>query len=139
MLAVWLISLVITLALGGVQQFFVQQLVNSRSVGAAQIVMLFFQIVAGLFTAPIFPIAQTLLYYDSRIRLEGLDIAFQSLEKSEPRPSDVPSPAPSGGFLNGRDVANLVILSVGTIVLTLLFSAAVTQLLSQFLPGLPVR
>jgi hypothetical protein len=139
MLVIWLISLVITLALGGVQQFFAQQLINSRSLGAAQIVVLFFQIVVGLFTAPIFPIAQTLLYYDSRIRLEGLDIAFQSLEKPDPRPSDVPSPAPSGGFLSGRDVVNLVILSVGTIVLTLLFSAAVSQLISQFVPGLPLR
>lgn len=137
--AIWLIAAVVGLAFGVVQQFFVQQLMNSRSSAGAEIVILFFQIVVGLFTAPIYPIAQTLLYYDSRIRLEGLDIAFQALEKPELRPSDVPSPAPTGSFMTGRDVVNVAIICVGVLVLSLVFASAASQLMNQFFPGLPLR
>jgi hypothetical protein len=70
------------------------------------------QTIGAVFIAPIFPIGYTLLYYDIRTRVEGLDIAMGTLIKPNPRPSDVLSPPPSARWLTGQDIVNVVILTI---------------------------
>jgi hypothetical protein len=63
-----------------------------------------------MLTLPLHTIAFTVFYYDTRVRLEGLDVAFYLSSSKQPRPASVPSPAPKRGFLTGRDVANVLVL-----------------------------
>lgn len=69
----------------------------------------------SIFLAPILPIGLTLLYYDTRIRTEGLDIALQTLDKPDPRPRDVISPPAKGPLLNRTDFKNMFLLVAGMI------------------------
>jgi hypothetical protein len=66
-----------------------------------------------IFTIPILPIGLTLMYYDTRIRVEGLDLALMAVEAPDPRPSDVPSPVAAYSFLTSQDVRNILILALG--------------------------
>jgi hypothetical protein len=69
------------------------------------------------FSSPIMPIGLTLMYYDARIRVEGLDFALQSVDSPEPRPSDVESPHPAERLITGRDLANTFLLTAGLVAL----------------------
>lgn len=71
--------------------------------------------------APILPISLTLMYYDTRVRLEGLDLALASTPSDTPRPSDVPS-QDFPVRITGQDVTTMAILSVGLIVVLILLS-----------------
>lgn len=84
--------------------------------------------------APILPIGMTLLYYDVRSRVEGLDIALSTVEKPDPRPSDVPSPDP-GPIFTSRDFLNVGILVVGVVVLSLVAAGLLTSIINQIVPG----
>ncbi|MBZ0293504.1 MAG: hypothetical protein K8L99_13130 [Anaerolineae bacterium] len=96
---------------------------------------LLIQVVISALTAPIMPIAMTLLYYDTRVRLEGLDRSMQTVQKSEPRPGDV-SPSPLNPRLNSQDVRNIVFLLIGVFVVSLLAGAAFESILGPSLSGL---
>jgi hypothetical protein len=100
-----------------------QQLVANPTLGSTatysttSTLQLVVQTIIGIFVAPVLPIGLTLMYYDTRVRLEGLDIALSSVGTPEPRPSDVASPEPmQGWFMSGRDLTNLGIFAVGTLV-----------------------
>lgn len=83
-----------------------------------------------IFTIPMLPIGLTLMYYDTRIRVEGLDLAMMTVEAPDPRPSDVPSPVPAYAFLAGQDVRNIVILALGIFAIGCGFYVLVLMLLS---------
>ncbi len=92
--------------------------------------------VLALLTAPILPIGLTVMYYDTRIRLEGLDLALLALDVPNPRPSDIYSPPVSGPFLNGRDLRNILVLTGLVIVVYLVLGAGVFLLFEMY--GFPL-
>jgi hypothetical protein len=69
--------------------------------------------IISILTAPILPIGFTLMYYDTRIRVEGLDIILQAVDSPEPHPREVASPVPPSLF-NRQDALNIVLLVVGS-------------------------
>lgn len=90
--------------------------------------------ILDIFLLPITPIGMTLMYYDSRIRTEGLDLALQSMGPNA-RPWQVP-PAPSTGLFVQQDWVNMLILGVIVIAASLLFAGAVSTFLNTITPGL---
>ncbi len=102
---------------------FSQQMVTTGTIATTsftsdQVLQTVVQMVIAAFVAPVLPIGLTLMYYDTRVRLEGLDIALNSVPAPEPRPADVISPDPTPGwFMSGRDFTNLGIFAVGGLVL----------------------
>lgn len=87
---------------------------------------------AGLVVAPLLPIGLTLMYYDTRIRAEGLDMALQSVPTPQPRPADLPSPEPTMPLFTSQDLINILILVallVGLIVVSALFAFSALSLL----------
>ncbi len=83
----------------------------SASYGASQIATIILTAVINMFVIPVLPLTYTMMYYDTRIRREGLDIALASVGVDEPRPADVASPPP-GPFMVQQDWRSLVIVSV---------------------------
>lgn len=132
-----LLSFIISLAFTALVQFFFLQSISSFSTTTAEIVNALLALIISVFVTPLLPIALTLLYYDTRVRLEGLDIALQALDRPDARPYDLASPAPVMS-LNSRDWVNITILVGGAIVLTLLGSALLMNLVNLMFPGLPV-
>src|SRR5260370_28976442 len=66
--------------------------VSGASFGATQIIQTLLQGIITIFVTPILPIGFTVLYYYTRVRLEGLHIALDSGNTPDPRPSDLGSP-----------------------------------------------
>jgi hypothetical protein len=93
------------------QLFFPVSLTNPVQPIGAQILQTAFNIVLSVVTTPLAPIAATVYYIDARARSEGFDLAVETLEKPDPRPSDVPTPQGSGGFLDGKDWRNIAIIT----------------------------
>jgi hypothetical protein len=85
----------------------------------------------GLFTAPISPIAFTLLYYDIRTRSEGLDIMLDSSGNPAARPSDFASPK-SGFRIDGHDWRNIAILTAVGLITGILASGIIKPFVDQF-------
>jgi hypothetical protein len=92
--------------------------------------------VVNIFLAPLLPIALTLFYYDTRIRLEGLGDALQAVNKPDARPHDVESPLPLGR-LTPADWRNMAIIMVATVLLVLVAGTLLAPIIDQMLPGLP--
>jgi hypothetical protein len=132
------ISIVLQLAFSVLQQLFSQQVVASASIQGSSLVGVIIETIIAVFVAPISPIALTLLYYDTRVRLEGLDIALAATGNPNARPSDVISPLPDSA-LRGKDYANILILIVGGIVVVVVLGVTMAALFSAFFPGIPVR
>jgi hypothetical protein len=129
MFTVWLISFVFSIGLNTLEQLLTQNVIASASVSVADIVSQVVQALITMFLTPILPIALTLMYYDTRIRAEGLDIALSLSQRTDARPSDVISPPPTRGLLTNKDFGNLVLLT-GGIFAVLLLIVFVAQLLS---------
>ncbi|MCC7449925.1 MAG: hypothetical protein IT324_21070 [Anaerolineae bacterium] len=123
MFVIILISGVLNLALTLTIQLITQGNVASVSFGASQALEIVLQSIISIFLAPVLPVALTLMYYDTRVRVEGLDIALQAVGKSDPRPADVLSP-PAHGFLTGRDYGNVGIMCGAIFSLIVLYFAA---------------
>ena len=121
--AVGFIYFLIYLTLSLTGTFLVRGTVTGASFGAGQILETLLQAIVTIFLAPILPIGYTVLYYDTRVRLEGLDIALDSLATPEPRPSDLVSPPPVGPTITRTDVTNIFILLAISILIVLLFVA----------------
>lgn len=127
------ISFIITLAFSAVVS--AALISNPRSITATtQIINLATSSLLNIFIIPILPIAMTLLYYDNRIRQEGLDLALQTIGP-EARPDQVAAPLP-GGLLNSTDLVNMAVMVVLAIGLTLVFGTAVYGILNAIVPGL---
>lgn len=101
-LAVIVTTAVISYAFTLTQQAVVGGTIGSVSYRTSQVVSILFQAVISMFIVPVLPLAYTMMYYDTRTRLEALDIALSATGKDDPRPSDVASPPP-GPFMERRD------------------------------------
>ena len=76
--------------------------------------------ITGLLYLPLQLSAMTVVYFDLRVRSEGLDLALQAAPAAEPAPTLVPAVAPSGSqsrLITGRDIGNFILLSIGILVL----------------------
>lgn len=71
------------------------------------------QALISILIVPILPIGLTLLYFDTRIRAEGLDLALQVAEDNKPRPFILPSPDPNFGLFRATDFANSILMVMG--------------------------
>src|SRR5262249_16057057 len=91
-----------------------------------------------IFLTPVLPIGLTLLYHDTRNRLEGLDFALQALGRPDARPSDVASPELRLA-LNSRDWLNIAIIVGVSIAIVLIGGALIQSLISSIVPAVPAR
>lgn len=124
MLAIGLINLIITTAFTAFLGWLVPDTYDSlfqTGYGWTNILNLVVTTSINILLVPVHPIGMTLIYYDIRIRLEGLDLALEALDKPNPRPRDVSSPSPQTGFTR-RDWINIAILIAGAVVIYLLFA-----------------
>ncbi len=130
-----IINFVITLGLSALVALFVQP-TTSVSVGASNVADVIVQSIVGILISPVVPIAFTLLYYDARVRVEGLDIAMQNSGIPNPRPADLESPQPTDPLVTGKDFGNMVLLALvvigvaGTLICVL--SVALLPFLQRF-------
>ncbi len=138
MFLIFIISLVLQLAFTLLQQLFSQQVVGTASIQGGNLVGTIIETIIAIFITPITPIAFTIMYFDTRIRSEGLDIALASLEKPDARPSDIISP-PASSTLKGKDFVNILILIVGGFIVFFVLGATVNAFISNFIPNFPVR
>ena len=90
---------------------------------AGRFVLAFVNSLIVILILPIFPIGMTLMYYDTRVRAEGIDIAFAIAETNDPSPADLFSPPPVGRILGMEDARNVVILTCAPFVIMMAFSA----------------
>ncbi len=121
------LGLVVGLLIGALQD-----LVGTASAAGShsELLSLAVGIVIAVLAGPIAPIGYTLLYYDARVRREGLDSALRTAQSLNPAatPADV-KPPPRGKFIANEDFLNLAIVTMGTFVVILVY-AGVTFLLS---------
>jgi hypothetical protein len=123
--AVGIIYLLIYFALSLTGLLLVRGTVTSASFGAGQILETLLQTVVTIFLSPILPIGFTVLYYDTRVRLEGLDIALESVNTPDPRPSDLVSPPPIGPTFSRTDLTNVLILLAVCVLIVVLVAGVV--------------
>lgn len=114
-----IILAIIGFALGLVAGLFIGRQFISPDLVSTQRTQLLLQAAISILVAPVSPIALTVLYYDTRIRREGLDIALQTSENPNARPSDVIAP-PTSATLDGNDFRNMGIILVVGFLLALL-------------------
>jgi hypothetical protein len=131
-LALGIITAILTFGLQALLGVFVPTS-EGFNINANDVINLVIQTVISTLISPIVPIAFTLLYYDARVRLEGLDIAFESSGINDPRPSDFESPQPNASLLSSKDIGNMGIL---TIIVCGIFGVAVCGLLVLMAPFL---
>lgn len=92
-------------------------------------------VVVSSLVAPVVPIAFTLLYYDARVRVEGLDIALRAAPNLTPADHALAA-GQSGGqsgqtqttqtrFIASEDLLNIALVCMGTFVLVLIVGAIV--------------
>ncbi|MEW6030966.1 MAG: hypothetical protein ACOYZ8_13805 [Chloroflexota bacterium] len=74
-------------------------------------------LLTNLLFLPLNLVARTVVYFDLRVRSEGLDLALQAAAETDPEVNIVSlaetSPAPQGSFINGTDVGYFVLLTLG--------------------------
>jgi hypothetical protein len=103
-------------------------LVGSFSVNAPNWESSYFSayLLSTLFNAvflPLTPIALTLKYYDTRVRLEGIEVTLDILQQTNPRPGEIPARAPAGPLLERVDYTNIIVLTLLFLLLSMvLFS-----------------
>ncbi len=136
-LVIGLITGIVAAVLGGALGALVTAVMprGSGSMVPALIVSFFSIVVVSILSTPIQPIAFTLLYYDIRVKSEGLDIALESAANPDMRPVDVPAP-PAKFSLDGKDWRNIAILVVISLVMGLLLAQAFAQFMDNFTRGL---
>lgn len=128
---VGVIYFLIAMGLSLTSLILVRGTVSSASFSSGQILQTLLQTIVTIFLTPILPIAFTVLYYDTRVRLEGLDIALSSVATPDPRPSDLVSPPPVGPTFSRTDLTNILIL----LAVSVAFVVLVVGLLALVLRG----
>lgn len=101
----WLLTLVIGLVITGIVAVGMGGVETNNPTYNVIVALL------GMVAAPVLPIALTLMYYDTRIRLEGLDIALQVTSLPTPRPDDLISPHPTMPLFVTQDVSNMAMIT----------------------------
>lgn len=128
--AIFIITAIINFALGLAGNVAIVQVIPFQSFNTLRAAQVVLQALITIFTAPVLPIGATLAYYDARVRLEGLDIALQSVGTPDARPSDVESPRASLRLVRS-DYINILVLTAAGFVLWLLASATIGALLNS--------
>lgn len=105
---IWLVMAIIQSAVGSASW-----LVGATALEGASTLRTAISLAITVFVTPIMPIGLTLMYYDARIRVEGLDFALQAVDSLQPCPADVESPVPAVRLITGRDVINTIALTAG--------------------------
>lgn len=134
-LLVGIVSVAITFAFSTIASLLAFGAFGTLPTLTNQVLLTAINTVISVFITPLVPIAMTLLYYDIRTNVEGLDLALQSFDDPNARPRHVPAP-PRGGAITQQDIINIVILTGITIIVLLVFGAAIQALIQPFLPGL---
>lgn len=131
-LGVLFISFVVSTALDAVEAAYAPP--NSEP-----IIRIILETAFSILLMPVLPVGFTLLYYDARVRNEGLDSALKRVQLTNPAasPADVP-PLPPGPLMRNEDFLNLAIVTMATFVLALLYFG-VTFLLSGGSTGMMGR
>ena len=130
---VTILTLLLSLAIGAVIELVGNPTIG-RTLSGFTLIQSIASIAVNILTLPILPIAMTLMYYDVRSRVEGLDLALAAVETSDPRPSDIVSPRPAPP-LTQRDLINIVILGVGVFVLSLVAGGLLMGIMNLISPG----
>jgi hypothetical protein len=99
------------------------QILADSTASAGRFVLALVNSMIVILILPIFPIGMTLMYYDTRVRAEGIDIAFAIAEAESPNPADLFSPPPVGRILSMDDARNVVILACAPFVLMMALTA----------------
>lgn len=108
LLAIIIVSGVASSALTTLVDLIITPTFGALSLEASLVVQNLMASVIGVFIAPVLPIGLTLLYYDTRVRYEGLDILLDlTTDVTEPRLTDMQTPPPSGKFLTRQDMINI--------------------------------
>lgn len=115
------VNLIISLALSAITDLFIQPTVGSLSFSVRDVIDIITSAAIGIFLGPVLPVGLTLLYYDTRVRFEGLDIALSSVEKPDPRPNDLYSPPPMSKAMTRQDWTNLGLMTAASFVVFLVF------------------
>lgn len=131
--AIYVISLVLDLALSATLRLFGTPAFGNTLTGVSLLNTIASTAISILIT-PILPIAMTLIYYDARARVEGLDLALAAADKPNARPSDILSPA-AAPFMTRRDLGNIAILAVAVVVLSLVAGGLLAGLINLIAPG----
>jgi len=95
----------------------------------AAILNLVISAVLSALLLPLFPIAFTIMYYDARVRYEGLDAVLAATSKTDARPADVESPR-AGPLLERRDTSNIIIMTMIVFGVMIAFYAVMFMMLS---------
>ena len=89
------------------------------------VIQMLVQMSGGLLYLPLQLTAMMLVYFDLRVRSEGLDLALQAAAESGAETNIVAlaetSAAPTGDFITGQDALNFFLLSIGIVALYFLF------------------
>src|SRR5450432_287006 len=123
-LAVVIMSIFVSLALTLLRDWVLSGPIYALSTNAGLVVQSLSQAFIGMFIAPILPIAYTLMYYDTRVRVEGLDILLKSIDIPNAGPGDVPMPPP-GALMVRQDWNNLGRLALLGLVPVVLYVCAI--------------
>jgi hypothetical protein len=126
-----IIGTLILAILGGTASLLVLSIAPGRGSSMQILLITFLTTVIGILITPLTPIGFTLLYYDIRVRSEGLDIMLDSSGGTGARPANFASPQNKFG-LDGHDWRNVAILTIGGLVIGLLASTAIQGFISQF-------
>ncbi|MGA8203622.1 MAG: hypothetical protein WB812_03830 [Woeseiaceae bacterium] len=132
------LSFILTFAFTLLEQLVTGQVIASASLQSSAVISSIINMIIGIFVAPIAPIAYTLMYYDTRVRLEALDIALQATGNPDARPWDVPSP-PASARVTGKDIVNILILVGVAAIIVLGLGASMGAILNTFFPNIPIQ
>lgn len=85
------------------------------------VIQVLVQMLGGLLYLPLQLSAMTVVYFDLRVRTEGLDLAMQAAANAGTETNIVAltetSPKPSSNLMNGTDVGQMILLSLAVIAL----------------------
>jgi hypothetical protein len=98
------------------------------------------QMIGGLLYLPLQLTAMTVVYFDLRVRSEGLDLALQAAAASGAETNIVAlaetSPQPTGSLMTGTDVGQFILLSLAGVAIYVTFMAILVGLTLALMPGL---
>ena len=109
------------------QQVLTSLFAHSTGVGV-EIITAVFGSLGSILIVSLLPITYTELYYDIRVRFEGLDIALKAVQVPNPTPADVPTPIATR-FMTNEDYLNVALFAIGTLVSLLVLSLAISALI----------
>jgi len=98
------------------------------------------QMIGGLLYLPLQLTAMTVVYFDLRVRSEGLDLALQAAAASGAETNIVAlaetSPQPTGSLITGTDVGQFILLSLAGVAVYVVFMSIIVGITLALMPGL---